>query len=85
MMAGIAAAMVLARVPSAPQVTGSIPGNDLRTARITVPSDNGECSQQLFDNQTGRMAKSSQPCEATSTYDSASRRLDQISRSFSGK
>lgn len=84
-MAGLAAAMVLARTPNAPPVTGSIRDDDLRTARITIPSDNGECSQQLFDNQTGRVAKSSQPCEAMPTFDSTARRLDQISKSFSGQ
>ena len=66
----------------------STPDNDLRTARITR-DNNGTCAQQVFDNQTGRMMRSSQPCEAT-TYDSNGmpvpvgtiHRLDAISKGF---
>ena len=58
------------------------------TARITR-DNNGTCAQQVFDNQTGRMMRSSQPCEAT-TYDSNGmpvpvgtiHRLDAISKGF---
>jgi hypothetical protein len=64
---------------------------DLRTAKITQDLDGKGCSQQVFDNQTGRMRQSQLPCEAT-TFDSDGvpvpvgtiHRLDAISKSFSG-
>jgi hypothetical protein len=71
--------------------TSSTSDNDLRTARITR-DENGTCAQQVFDNQTGRMMRSSQPCEAT-TYDSNGmpvpvgtiHRLDAISKGFGNR
>jgi hypothetical protein len=64
---------------------------DLRTAKITQDLVGKGCSQQVFDNQTGRMRQSQLPCEAT-TFDSNGipvpvgtiHRLDAISKSFSG-
>jgi len=91
-MAGLALAMVLTRTPSASQ-TGSPADNELRTARITVSPDGSGCSQQMFDNQTGRIVKSTEPCGSTTAYDSngvaiplgTNHRLDAISKSFSGQ
>jgi hypothetical protein len=73
------------------QTTMAMPDGDLRTARITTDSGGKGCSRQTFDNQTGRMTRSQQPCEATA-YDSNGvpvplgtiHRLDAISKSFSG-
>jgi len=73
------------------QTAIAIPESDLRSAKITRDLDGKGCSQQVFDNQTGRMSQSRLPCEAT-TYDSNGvpvplgtiHRLDAISRSFSG-
>ena len=74
-----------------PQTAAAIPDSDLRTAKITKSSDGAECWQTIFDNQTGRMTRSRQPCEATA-YDGNGtpvpagtiHRLDAISKSFSG-
>jgi hypothetical protein len=74
-----------------PQAAAALPDNDLRTAKITRSSDGAECWQTIFDNQTGRMTRSRQPCETT-TYDGNGapvpvgtiHRLDAISKSFSG-
>jgi hypothetical protein len=74
---------------NSPQVA-TAPDGDLRTAKITKDLDGKGCWQQIFDNQTGRMTKSQQACEAT-TYDSNGapvpigtiHRLDAISKSFS--
>lgn len=67
----------------------AMPDSDLRTAKITNASDGKGCWQQVFDNQTGRMTRSQQPCEST-VYDSNGtpvpigtiHRLDAISKSF---
>jgi hypothetical protein len=92
-MAGLATAMVFARAPNTPQTTGSIPGSELRTARIITTTDDGCSQQQVFDNQTGRMTKVSQPCDAV-VYDRngvpisstpAPNRFDAISKAFSGQ
>jgi hypothetical protein len=72
-----------------PQLSTASPDSDLRTAKITNASDGKECWQQVFDNQTGRMTRSQQPCETTA-YDSNGapiplgtiHRLDAISKSF---
>jgi len=74
----------------APTATAT-PDVDLRTAKITNASDGKGCWQQVFDNQTGRMTRSQEPCE-TITYDSNGapvpigtiHRLDAISKSFPG-
>jgi len=73
------------------QSAGAIPDIDLRTAKITRDSNGTECWQTIFDNQTGRMTRSRQPCETTA-YDGNGapvplgtiHRLDAISKSFSG-
>jgi hypothetical protein len=91
-MAGLAIAMVLGHAPP-PSQSGSPADNELRTARITVSGDGGGCSQQTFDNQTGRMVKSAEPCGTTTAYDSngvaiplgTNHRLDAISKSFTGQ
>jgi hypothetical protein len=89
--------MVTVKTPKAMQVSSSPvtaqggPDGDLRTAKITKASDGNGCSQEIFDNQTGRMNRSQQPCEATA-YDSHGapvpvgtiHRLDAISKSFAG-
>jgi hypothetical protein len=72
-------------------VTAAIPERDLRTARITTNSDGNGCSQQIFDNQSGRMFRSQKPCDTTE-YDASGvpvpagtiHRLDAISKSFPG-
>jgi hypothetical protein len=82
----LVAAMVLTRAPNAQQSTGSIADNELRTAKVTVSSAGGSCSQQVFDNQTGRMTVSSQGCAGTAANDgSGTHRLDAISKAFSGQ
>jgi hypothetical protein len=80
---------VTARNAALVTITTSEP--DLRTAKITQDLDGKGCSQQVFDNQTGRMRQSQLPCDAT-TFDSNGvpvpvgtiHRLDAISKSFSG-
>jgi hypothetical protein len=95
LVGAIAVAMVTANAPKAvsnsPAFAPATPDNDLRTAKITKNSDRDGCSQEIFDNQTGRMNRSSQPCEAT-VYDSHGapvpvgtiHRLEAISKSFAG-
>jgi hypothetical protein len=77
---------------SSPQTATAMPDSDVRTAKITRDSEDGKgCWQQIFDNQTGRMKRSQQPCEA-SAHDSNGtplplgtiHRLEAISKSFSG-
>ena len=87
--------VILAALPKLGQPTASMPAgmsdNDLRTARITRDLDGKGCAQQVFDNQTGRMTTTPQPCQAT-VYDSNGmpvpvgtiHRLDSISKSFPG-
>jgi hypothetical protein len=73
-----------------PQTAGAAPDSDLRTAKVTNESGEKGCSQQVFDNQTGRMIRSQQPCETTA-YDSngvpiprgTMNRLDAIRKGFS--
>jgi hypothetical protein len=74
---------------SSPAAT-AMPERD-RTARITTNSDGNGCSQQIFDNQSGRMFRSQKPCDMTE-YDANGvpvpagtiHRLDAISKSFPG-
>jgi hypothetical protein len=69
----------------------AMPEGDFRTAKITKESDGRGCWRQIFDNQTGSMVRSQEPCDATS-YDANGapvpvgtiHRLDAISKSFSG-
>jgi hypothetical protein len=75
----------------APQIALATPDSELQTARITKDLGSKGCSQEAFDNKTGRMTRSPQPCDAT-TYDGNGmpvpvgtiHRLDAISKSFSG-
>jgi hypothetical protein len=76
---------------NAAPATTTTPELDLRTAKITQDLDGKGCSQQVFDNQTGRLRQSQLRCDAT-TFDSSGvpvpvgtiHRLDAISKSFSG-
>jgi hypothetical protein len=78
---------------SSPQTPMAMPDADVRTAKITRDSEDGKgCWQRIFDNQSGRMTRSQQPCEAPA-YDSHGspvplgtiHRLEAISKSFSGR
>jgi hypothetical protein len=74
-----------------PEAASTARDGDLRTAKITNASGDGGCWEQSFDNQTGRMTRSTKPCENT-VYDASGapvpvgtiHRLDAISRSFPG-
>jgi hypothetical protein len=88
----IVVVMIAAKSPTLPnraQTTLAMPDYDVRTAKITNNSDDKDCSQQIFDNQTGRMVRAARPCDAT-TYDrngnpvpvGTIHRLDAISKSF---
>jgi hypothetical protein len=91
------AVMITAKTPKAVQASNPLvtapggPDGDVRTAKITRTSDGNGCSQEIFDNQTGRVNRSQQPCEAT-VYDSHGapvpvgtiHRLEAISKSFAG-
>jgi hypothetical protein len=98
LVAALAAVVVIAaespmsrHASNPPPAAPAMPGSDLRTGKITRQSDGDGCWQQVFDNQTGRMRRSQQPCEATA-YDGNGasvpigtiHRLDAISKSFSG-
>jgi len=94
----IAAAVLVmvAALPKLGQPNASTPpgpsDEELRTARITRDLDGKGCAQQAFDNQTGRMTSSPQPCQTT-VYDANGvpvpvgtiHRLDSISKSFPGR
>jgi hypothetical protein len=77
--------------PNAAPDTTTTSELDLRTAKITQDLDGKGCSQQVFDNQTGRMRQSQLPCDVR-TFDrngvpvpvGTIHRLDAISKSFSG-
>lgn len=63
-----------------------------RTAAILVEIDPARCRQFVFDNDSGRILPSSAPCEQNATDAHGNpvptgtvRRLDAISRSFSGR
>ena len=64
---------------------------ELRSAKITTDVDGKDCAQQVFDNKTGRITSSPQPCSST-IYDANGvpvpvgtiHRLDSISKSFPG-
>jgi hypothetical protein len=74
-----------------PPAAAAMPENELRTAKFTTNSDASGCSQQIFDNQSGRVLRSQKPCEATA-YDTNGapvpvatiHRLEAISKSFTG-
>ncbi len=89
-----AVAAIKAVSDQAPPPVQAVPGMsdiELRTAKITREVFGEDCSQQTFDNQTGRMADSSHPCDPI-IYDKngvpvpigTMHRLDAISKSFPG-
>jgi len=86
-----AESLILGSSSRAPQVALATPDSEIQTAKITKDFGGKGCSQEAFDNRTGRMTRSPQPCDAT-TYDSSGmpvpvgtiHRLDAISKSFSG-
>jgi hypothetical protein len=64
----------------------------VQTGKITNASDANGCFQQQFDNMTGRMTRSQEPCETFARDGNGVpipvgtiHRLDAISRSFSGR
>jgi hypothetical protein len=75
---------------SLPQTATATAPKDTRNAKITIASESGACSQQTFDNKTGRLSRTQQPCEAV-TYDNdgfpvdpgAIRRFNELKKSFS--
>jgi hypothetical protein len=91
--------MMTAELPMSTHLTNSsqtaseAPANDLGSAKVTIDSADGRgCRQQVFDNQTGRMTRSQQPCDTTARDSNGVpiplgtiHRLDAISKSFSGK
>jgi hypothetical protein len=93
------ALVMIAELPRSPHLTNSsqtaseAPDNNLGSAKVTIDSADGNgCRQQAFDNQTGRMTRSQQPCDTTirdsngvSQPQGTIHRLDAISKSFSGK
>jgi hypothetical protein len=82
---------VSTHLTNSPQMTSGAP--DLGSAKVVIESTDGnECRQQVFDNQTWRMTRSQQPCDATARDSTGVpiplgtiHRLDAISKSFSGK
>lgn len=76
---------------SLPQTAAATPARDNVSAKITIATDGGACSQQTFDNKTGRMTRSQKPCETTQ-YDNdgfpidpdAIRRFNELKKSFAG-
>ena len=99
-MVGVGFALVMtAELPMSTHPTNSYqtaseaPDNTLGSAKVTIDSaDGGGCRQQVFDNQTGRMTRSQQPCDTTARDINGVpiplgtvHRLDAISKSFSGK
>jgi hypothetical protein len=91
-VAVIAAESLISRSPSrAPQVASAAPDGDLRTARITKDFGGKDCSQETFNNQTGRTIRSAHACEPTVLDGNGApvplgtiHRLDAISKSFPG-
>jgi hypothetical protein len=83
--------LISAHMTRSLQTATAMPDGD-RTAKITRDVNGKECSQEIFDNQTGRMTKSQQPCGATALDSNGMpvplgtiHRLDAISKSFSGR
>jgi hypothetical protein len=92
LVAAVTAAVLMSRHSSpAPQIAMATPDGDFHIARIIRDSGGKECWQETFNNQTGRVTRSPQPCEAT-RYDSNGvpvplgtiHRLDAIGKSFPG-
>jgi hypothetical protein len=81
-----------ARSTSSPQATTAW-SNEVRSATIITDSvDDERCRQRTFDNKTGLWAETNRPCKGPAMLDSngnplplgTMRRLDGISKSFSG-
>jgi hypothetical protein len=78
------------RAWSLPPTAAATTPKDNRNAKITISSESGACSQQTFDNKTGRVSSTPQPCDAV-TYDNdgspvdpgAIRRFNELKKSFS--
>jgi hypothetical protein len=92
LMAAVGALLAISNRMSS-HTTEVISNNILRTAKVTSSSiDDKNCREQVFDNQTGRMTRLEQPCDANA-FDSNGvtaplgtiHRLDAISKSFSGR
>ena len=66
------------------------PGIVARTASIVLVPQGGRCRDLIFNNDTGKMAETVKPCEASVVQDAKGipvpvgtvRRLDAISKSF---
>jgi hypothetical protein len=78
---------------STAHVATPMPGSDFRKATIVSDAlDDSGCHQRNFDNQTGRITQTEQPCNNGVRLDNNGipvpvgtiHRLDGISRSFSG-
>jgi hypothetical protein len=91
-MAIAAHSMISGHSARAPGIAMATADGDLRAAKITRDLGGKMCAQDTFDNQTGRMTRSSQPCDATA-YDGNGapiplgtiHRLDAINKSFPGR
>jgi hypothetical protein len=79
-----------ARPKNSSQATNDISASNHFDAKVFIDTTgNGDCQQQVFDNQTWRMTRSKQPCDPTEV-DAAGvpipkgtmHRLDAISKSF---
>jgi hypothetical protein len=89
--AGAAIATLVETSSHVDQPTTATVSDKFRAATITSDFDGSGCSQQVFDNRTGRVAASTQSCAATSYYGNGMpsptgtiHRLDAISKSFRG-
>jgi hypothetical protein len=88
----IAAETLISRQSSrAPRIASAAPDSDVQTAKITKDFGGKDCSQEIFNNQTGRTTRSPKPCEATALDGNGVpiplgtiHRLDAISKSFPG-
>ena len=80
---------LLAR-PSPERAMTVPPGIEARTASIVLEPQGGRCRDLIFNNDTGKMAETVKPCEASVVLDAKGipvpvgtvRRLDAISKSF---
>jgi hypothetical protein len=74
--------------PSAP----SSEAKEIRTGKIVLQTDPGQCTQMKFDNTDGRLIENLKPCEKDIRFDARGQampmgtvhRLDAISKSFFG-
>jgi hypothetical protein len=82
-----------ARAGIASRTTNDIAASNHFDAKVFIDTTGrGDCQQEVFDNQTWRVTRSRQPCDAAE-YDAngvpipkeATHRLDAISKSFRDK